>query len=675
VKLIAPICTEAYLNTHDDNNGIAEYKKQMGPSSTRRRHSACYSEEPCKDASIQGFTAATEASTTEELSKPNSSQAVTIDFVPSWETQDVVILDGSFCQSDCSKLTSDHGSSRYNDHDSPQCIESDRSKHNSDLAYYPDNTNSRYDDSFCHTFENDVWWADGLSESGHENLKTNDGDCFIPISRRGRSKSIDITPKRGRSLDVSYQRTSQRIDGRIKPSCRSSANDVTKINDPNSDERREGNNSVASSNGTSSRPKSFSSRNDANTIRRESNRSRKSASSRSKLHKEVIKSGQCIESQRHSTIARIEPNPIDVSVKQGRRQRSIERKAPSSKILESIDDRKEVGRRSRRLSSIERNGRNTSSESCGHVGSHPNRQGSLTQKSIHPLTARLLAEKAITRQNSGPNGKSSQTLEDRRRHHETDTLNQDSSPRGSKNKLRSTHPLTGHLADGRNARQLNLREGHRCLEKQHSFPESPTRKASSFQKLSCDAVKENLFPEHQNDCRRLGLEKQNSCPESPSRRAKTYQQLHPQRTGISEELRGSVRLDARRRRLEKQNSCPESPSRQIKNSHLLTAQSRKTRLINEQGMLEHKPREHKQPGNALKGASRGPPRFKNDERYGPASNYFTPRDSTPVREFSDRLMIEEIPDDSAFWNIEPDAFVATEDPPPSLKEIQKIRFI
>jgi hypothetical protein len=616
----------------------AHATKRTMNQQVNRRYPTCNSEEPCKDDSVQ-YTATTESSTADGFSKVLLLRNDALESGPNWEAQEVLVLHDSFCQSDCSKLTSEQGSSRYTDHDN----ESDRSKSKSRNV-----RDEIYEDSFCRHCDKDTWWTDGLSESDDESLKSKDDNFFIPITSRGRSMTMDIKPQRGRSLDVSIQKKSHSFH---RVSRRSS--DTSNMIDQDSDKKLHRNNSVLRVKASSSHSKQRSSQSDS-SHRLASHRKRSSSDISDFVQKSLIKSKNSTQSkgvEAYHPSAILQPQLHDATCnRRGRRQRSVERehrrRSDSIQKYDHSRDKKLMQNFFYSQSSSEHEIPKSFYESCEESEKRQHRRGISTQKNLHPLTARLIAERAIARQT--PNGKLLNHSENKHRCPETDYKHQENKSRSSKGKHHNRHPLTARISEGRNIGQQHHGKESRRLEMQQSYAEVPTKQSSRSKMLVSQVEKVNDLAERRYEVLRPNLARQSSCPESPSRRVKTLQNLLPQNVSNDKQFRGSLQIDERRRRLEKQHSCSESPSRRPKASQL-TFHMQNSRQM-----------ERNQSGNDLKGscAGHGGPPSKNDIRYGPVSSYFTPRDPTPIREFSDQLTIGETPDDSAFWHLEPNAFLS-----------------
>jgi hypothetical protein len=623
----------------------------MNHQHVHRRYPTCCSEETCKDDSVQ-YTATTESSTADGFSKQSLLKNDAHESSPNWEAQEVLFLDDSFCQSDCSKLTSDHGSSRFTDHDSSHCNGSDRSKSKS--GYHVQDI--PYEDSFCRHCEKDTWWTDGLSDSDDESLQSKDDNFFIPISRRGRSMTIEATPQRGRSLDVAIQKTSHSFH---RVSRRSS--DTSNMIDQISGKKPHKNNSGLHSKASSSHSTLRSSNGDLN--HRQASHRQRSAADLSEFQKSLVKSKKNSHNQGMGAHPPLVTTQVDLHEdacqRRGPRQRSVERehrrRSASIQKYDRSSDKNMIQRNSYYLSSPEQEIQKTFYESFEQSEKPQRRKSSTSQKNVHPLTARLLAERAIARQNSS--AKLLSHSDSRHRCPETNFKHQENQKRSSKGKHQNVHPLTARISEQRNIGQKHHGKEPIRLEMKQSYAEVPT-KQSSLSKLTSQVGKGNDLAERRHEALRPNLARQSSCPESPTRRAKTLQNLLP--ASNAEQCRVSLQIDERRRRLEKQHSCPESPSRRPRASQ--TTHSHSMRRM-----------ERKQSGGDLANScsGHGGPPGANENRYGPVSSYFTRRDPTPVREFSDQLMIGETPDDSAFWHIEPDAFLSPSDQPVSLKSEHK----
>ena len=463
----------------------------------------------------------------------------------------------------------------------------------------------------------------------------------------------DITPNRGRSLDVYHKKTHDihRVSRR--------SSDASNMIDLVSDGKNQRKKFSVSSKAYSSHDKRRSSKVDSNHSHRDGRHHRKSSSDHSDAQRNFARPSKCslrdVEAQSPSAIVQTEFF-VEVNKRHGTRQRSLERehRRRSSSIhkYDHLNERKANGRKSYNLSESEH-------EIYEQAGKHQRRKGGGNQKSVHPLTARLLAERAIARQN--PTGKQLHHSDEGQRHLDTNPKHQEHPNHCSVGKHHNLHPLTARLSEGRNYSQQNGRNEPRRSDTQQSYPEAPAGRSSLSKMLSSKVLRQSNSEEHCDEDWRPNLERHRSCPESPSRRAKTSQNLFSQNTASSERIHGSSQIDERRRRLEKQNSCPESPIRRPK--------------VSQQGLQSSSMRqmERRQSGTDLKGSrtSHGGPHISKDNRYGPVSSYFTPRDPTPIREFSDQLMIGENPDDSAFWHIEPDAFTSPSDPSYQRNEEQK----
>ena len=118
-------------------------------------------------------------------------------------------------------------------------------------------------------------------------------------------------------------------------------------------------------------------------------------------------------------------------------------------------------------------------------------------------------------------------------------------------------------------------------------------------------------------------------------------------------------LNIQQKRFEHQNSLPGSQINKSKSMHPLTA-----RISVDRGLTQEKRKDSVETTDKHQmKSSKAKTHLRKDEFSSPAANYFTPRQPSPTRIFSDEIMQAVITDDSAFWNIEPDAFASKTSPP------------
>jgi hypothetical protein len=622
----------------------------------------------CNDESIQSSTVSTEPSTTASSYRSTNKMDLNLQ----WDANDIVVLHDSFSRSDCSRLTSDHESFIQTEQDSLNGVELEQLRYHNidyDSPYCMPNA-TLPDDSFFNPCEIDVWWADDSTSIDEDLFMEKDGIAKVSTPARGRSLSNDVPPTRRRSLDI-IRSTSSDKSKQIN-TIRSSY-----VNSNSSDHHVDRNKSVGSHRQL---PSSTLVTNIPQT-RRGSHRLRKTSFDVSELEQRNGKSTKGKQRNmplRRSTSSPLERNQVEIFTSRCSRP-SVETELPKKvsyvKPNETFGCKRAIGKRlsrsrsasigcDRRVSGredetprgagrrcsksreilIEQDCHRTTSANNGVAVQLSVHQERISRKcNIHPLTARLLAEKAITRCASWSNEEVSPSfnkIHDKKNRYSHSQFNN----RRKRNELKSfsANPGEERCFTERHAKLEDKRDLHCRFETNQHFQGAPKRQLIIVgEKVDQNSNKIDIENRHskEDSSRRPTIRKHFSFSESPTRR------INQDRCGKNSNI-FNTELTVNTILLE---SCSKKEEKCIRHKgEIIKSQPRDFRVVSERKELE----------SHQKKSIDWEPMPRTPESNIAACSYFTPRTPTPNRECLDQKPIEPIADNSAFWNIEPGAFTS-----------------
>lgn len=589
-------------NESHKKRSAMDSSKLNSPSATHR--SIIFTK---RDGSVRSSTVTTEASSPSKRSLPSLSLGAV-----GWESPLVEFaLDGSL--TDCSKLSSDCGSSKTT-------IE----KYHDPLAvnqrnHYVDTTtpsvqrrDSRgaiaepLDDSFFVSYELNLHRGIKDESSTSQDSQTE----VIPIAVRGRSVVQQERPIRGRSADST--------DVRIVASRPNLAADQSSRRYDSHSNTRVGNNTLKHSH------EHKSSKNEGvpmNTLmrphRRGSSLSRTSVSTEVQEHPSRFARSKRKSFSRKSSFTGSESN-------KGTSTAAVRRPSSSKRPVEGSHSNaySQISKPEQKMGKGQNQCASSpydlhESDRTSLKSKNPAATSNSKQKVVHPLTARLLAE-------SRTNGQSSTQRYTKK--------SQDFDRAFKTEALKTTF--------------RNETEPRRRLEKHQSF-DSSIRKSKNIRHhnaySSCNApFGDDVGDAKPRELMRPKIVTSQSFPESPSRRQKPFKVSHLPSSDRKcyDKIRDlNLRFDEQLQISPLTQASREKPKcMDRRNGQIHSVRSEKTRNVSESKNVTAQHHESK------RSAAIG----KRDEANAAISNYFTPRHPTPRR--------DDNPDDSAFWQIDPNAF-------------------